>query len=26
MPLRVSAEDEESGLDTAVHGEPAYRF
>jgi Amt family ammonium transporter len=26
MPLRVTAEDEEEGLDTSVHGEQAYRF
>jgi Amt family ammonium transporter len=25
FPLRVSSEDEETGLDIAVHGEPAYR-
>ncbi len=25
MPLRVTAADEEEGLDTSVHGEPAYR-
>ena len=25
FPLRVSSEDEEKGLDIAVHGEPAYR-
>ena len=26
MPLRVSAEDEENGLDTATHGETAYHM
>jgi len=26
VPLRVSSSDEEEGLDTSVHGEPAYRF
>jgi Amt family ammonium transporter len=26
MPLRVSEKDEAEGLDTSVHGEPAYRF
>jgi Amt family ammonium transporter len=26
LPLRVSSEDEAEGLDTAVHGEPGYRF
>ena len=26
LPLRVSASAETEGLDTAVHGEPAYRF
>ena len=26
MPLRVSSDDEAEGLDTSVHGEPAYRF